>query len=127
MNKRRSRNRSLASPLRLRSRDALWLVPFAGATAVAIHYDPRAQQELGIDHSRIDASNAISQFGSTYATIGAGGTFYLIGRLSHNDHLAETGRLGTEAVIDATLVAEALKLATNRERPDEGNGTGGFW
>src|SRR5260370_3435415 len=101
------------SPLRLRSRDALWLVPFAGATAVAIHYDPRARQELGIDHSRIDASNAISQFGSTYATIGAGGTFYLIGRLSHNDHLAETRRLGTAAVIYATSVAEALKLTTN--------------
>jgi len=115
------------SPLRLGSRDALWSVPFAGATAVAIHYDPSARQELGIDHSRIDASNAISQFGSTYATIGAGGTMYLIGRLSQNDHLAETGRLGTEAVIDATLVAEALKLATNRQRPDEGNGTGGFW
>jgi membrane-associated phospholipid phosphatase len=115
------------SPFRLESRDALWLVPFAGATAVAIHYDPSAVQELGIDKSRIDASNTISQFGSTYATIGAGGTVYLIGRFTHNDHLAETGRLGTEAVIDASLVAEALKLATNRERPDEGNGTGGFW
>ena len=115
------------SPLRLESRDALWLLPFAGATAVAIHYDPRAQQELGIDKNRIDASDTISAFGSTYATIGAGSTVYLIGRLTHNDHLSETGRLGTEAVIDASLVAEALKLATNRERPDEGNGTGGFW
>ena len=115
------------SPLRLESKDALWLLPFAGATALAIHYDPRAQQELGIDKSRIDASNTISAFGSTYATIGAGSTVYLIGRLTHNDHLSETGRLGTEAVIDASLVAEALKLATNRERPDEGNGTGGFW
>ncbi len=115
------------SPLRLQSRDALWLLPFAGATAVAVHYDPRARQELGIDKNRIDASNTISAFGSTYATVGAGGTVYLIGRLTHNDHLTETGRLGTEAVIDATLVAEALKLATNRERPDEGNGTGGFW
>ena len=64
-------------------------MPFAGATAVAIHYDPRAQQELGFDHSRIDASNTISQFGSTYATLGAGGTVYLVGRLTHNDHLAE--------------------------------------
>jgi membrane-associated phospholipid phosphatase len=116
-----------ASPLRLKSRAAFWLVPFAGATAVAIHYDPYAVQELGIDKSRIDASNTISAFGSTYATIGAGGTVYLIGRLTHNDHLAETGGLGTEAVIDASLVAEALKLATNRERPDEGNGSGGFW
>jgi len=115
------------SPLRLQSRDALWLLPFAGATAVAIHYDPRAQQELGIDKNRIDASNTISAFGSTYATIGAGSTVYLIGRLTHNDHLSESGRLGTEAVIDASLVAEALKLATNRERPDQGNGTGGFW
>ncbi len=115
------------SPLRLESRDALWLLPFAGATAVAIHYDPRAQQELGIDKKRIDASNTISAFGSTYATIGAGSTVYLIGRLTHNDHLSETGRLGTEAVVDASLIAEALKLATNRERPDEGNGTGGFW
>src|SRR5882762_3203529 len=115
------------SPLRLQSKDVFWLVPFVGASAVAIHYDPRAQQELGIDQSRIDTSNTISQFGSTYATLAGGGTLYMVGRLTHNDHLAETGRLGTEAVIDATLVAEALKLATNRERPDEGNGTGGFW
>ena len=115
------------SPLRLQPADALWLVPFAGATAVAIHYDARAQQELGIDKSRMDTSNTISQFGPTYATLGAGGTLYLVGRLTHHDHLAETGRLGAEAVINATLVGEALKFATNRERPDEGNGTGGFW
>lgn len=115
------------SPFRLQSRDVFWMVPFVGATAVAIHYDPRALQELGIHQSRIDASSTISQFGSTYATLAGGGTLYVVGRLTHNDHLAETGRLGTEAVIDATLVAEALKLATNRERPDEGNGTGGFW
>ena len=115
------------SPLRLHPKDALLLVPFTGATAVAIYYDPRARQELGYDQSRIDASNTISAFGSYYATIGTGGTVYLIGRLTHNDHLAETGRLGTQAVIDAALVAGALKLATNRERPDEGDGTGGFW
>ncbi len=115
------------SPLRIQSRDAFWLVPFAGATAVAIHYDARAQQELGIDRSRIDTSNNISLFGSTYATLAESGALYFVGRLRRNDHLAETGRLGAEAVIDASLVAEALKLATNRERPDEGNGTGGFW
>lgn len=114
-------------PLRISSKDTSWLVPFAAGTGVALHYDAQAQQNLGIDQSRIDTSNTISQFGSTYATLAGGGTLYVVGRLTHNDHLAETGRLGTEAVIDATLVAEALKLATNRERPDEGNGTGGFW
>jgi membrane-associated phospholipid phosphatase len=46
---------------------------------------------------------------------------------THNEHLAETGRLGAEAVADASLVVEAFKLATNRERPNEGNGQGNFW
>src|SRR5713226_7036766 len=65
-----------SSPLRIKSRDAFWLVPFAGATAVAIHYDARAQQELGIDRSRIDTSNNISLFGSTYATLVEGSALY---------------------------------------------------
>lgn len=30
-------------------------------------------------------------------------------------------------IVDSLLVVEALKLATNRERPNEGNGQGGFW
>ena len=85
------------SPLRVQSRDVFWLVPFAGATAVAIHYDARAQQELGIDRSRIDTSNNVSLFGSTYATLAESGALYFVGRLRHNDHLAETGRLGAEA------------------------------
>src|SRR5262252_6951182 len=37
------------SPLRMKSRDALWLVPFAAGTGVALHYDAQAQQELGVD------------------------------------------------------------------------------
>ena len=115
------------SPLHIRAKDSVWLMPFAAATAVAIHYDAKTQQELGVDRSRIDTSNTISQFGATYTLLGEGSALYAIGQLTHNDHLAETGRLGAEAVIDAMLVSEALKFATNRERPDEGNGTGGFW
>ncbi|MGH9511117.1 MAG: phosphatase PAP2 family protein [Terriglobales bacterium] len=51
----------------------------------------------------------------------------MLGSAKHNDHLAETGRLGEEAIVNSLLVVEALKLATNRERPNEGNGRGGFW
>jgi len=115
------------SPLRIAPRDAIWLLPFAGATGVAIHYDAQAQQNLGIDKSRIDSSNTISAFGSPYATFGGAAGLYFLGLGTHNEHLAETGRLGAEAVADASLVVEALKLATNRERPNEGNGQGGFW
>jgi hypothetical protein len=44
------------SPLRVSPRGAFWLVPFAAGTGVALHYDAQAQQELGIDKSRIDRS-----------------------------------------------------------------------
>ena len=115
------------SPLHITTGDAIWLLPFAGATGVAIHYDAQAQQNLGVDGGRIETSNTISGFGSPYATFGGAAGVYFIGLATHNEHLAETGRLGAEAVIDASLVAEALKLATNRERPNEGNGQGGFW
>jgi len=115
------------SPLRIAPRDAIWLVPFAAGTGVALHYDVQAQQNLGIDKSRIDASNIVSGFGSPYATLGGAAGLYFLGLGTHSEHLAETGRLGAEAVIDSLLVVEALKLATNRERPNEGNGQGGFW
>jgi len=114
------------SPLRIKPRDAFWLVPFAAATGVALHYDAQAQQELGIDKSRIDASSTISDVG-LYGSMGGAGGLYLVGLATHNSHLAETGRLGEEAIANALLVVEALKLATNRERPDEGDGRGGFW
>jgi membrane-associated phospholipid phosphatase len=107
--------------------DAIWLIPFGTATGVAIHYDPQAQQDLGINSSRINASKTISQFGSPYATFGGAAVLYFLGIAKHNEHLAETGRLGAEAVLDASIVTEGIKLATNRERPYQGLGQGGFW
>jgi membrane-associated phospholipid phosphatase len=115
------------SPLRAQPVDAIWLIPFGAATGVAIYYDPQAQQGLGINLNRINASKTVSQFGSPYATFGAAAGIYLFGIAKHNEHLAETGRLGAEAVLDASIVAEGIKLATNRERPYQGLGQGGFW
>jgi hypothetical protein len=39
---------------------------------------------------------------------------YLIGSAKHNDHLAETGHLEEEAIVNTLLL---VKVATNRERP----------
>lgn len=115
------------SPFRLRAHDAAWLLPLAGATALAIHYDADAIRELGPDKSRIDTSHKIAAFGSPWVTGGGAAAVYFLGAATHNDKLAETGRLGAEAVIDASIVAEGLKLATNRRRPEQGDGTGKFW
>jgi len=115
------------SPFRIKTHDATWLVPFAGATGAAFAYDQDALREVGTNQSLIDKSAIVSRFGSAYATFGEAGVLYLVGAVTHNDHLRETGVLGAEAVVDASLVVGGLKLATNRERPDEGSGTGGFW
>jgi hypothetical protein len=58
----------------------------------------RQQQNLGIDKSRIDSSNIISGFGSSYVLLGGAAGFYFLGLGTHNQRLAETGRLGAEAV-----------------------------
>ena len=116
------------SPLRLNSHDSAWLVPFAGATAAAFAYDQDALRQIGTTNkSLVNKSETVSEFGSPYATFGEAGALYLLGALKHNEHLQETGILGAEAVANASLVAEGLKLATNRERPDDGLGTGRFW
>ena len=116
------------SPLRVNSHDAIWLVPFAGATSAAFAYDQDALRQVATTNkSLVNKSETISEFGSPYATFGEAGALYVLGALKHNDHLRETGILGAEAVANASLVAEGLKLATNRERPNEGLGTGRFW
>ncbi|MCU1299973.1 MAG: Membrane-associated phospholipid phosphatase [Candidatus Sulfotelmatobacter sp.] len=116
------------SPLRVNSHDTVWLIPFAGSTSAAFAYDQDALRQVGTaNKGLIDKSETVSEFGSPYATFGEAGALYLLGALKHNDHLRETGVLGAEAVADASLVAGGLKLATNRERPNEGIGTGRFW
>ena len=103
------------SPLRLNSHDSTWLVPFAGATGAAFAYDQDALRQIGTTNkSLVNKSETVSEFGSPYATFGEAGALYLLGALKHNEHMRETGILGAEAVANASLVAEGLKLANKR-------------
>lgn len=115
------------SPFRLHASDSAWLIPFAGATGAALAYDSDALNQLGTDQHRMTVSNRISDFGSPEATIGEGIGLYALGSFTKNPKLSETGRLGAEAVIDASIVAEAIKLVAQRDRPDQGERTGEFW
>jgi membrane-associated phospholipid phosphatase len=114
------------SPIRLQPRDALWLLPLAGATAVSLHYDAQTLATVSTSPNRIRVSNGVSNAG-TYGAIGAAGATYIIGKVTHNETARETGVLSVEAIVDASVVTEVLKLATNRERPAYGTGNGPFW
>ena len=115
------------SPLRIKRSDAKWLVPLAATATAMFATDHRAADELGSTKDRLEVSRNVSHLGSGYATFGAAGGLYLIGRLTHNDRARETGILGLEAVIHASIVGGAFKLATNRERPNQRRSDGRFW
>ncbi len=117
----------LTSPLRLKPRDAEWIAPLGAATGLALAYDADAQQQLGVDTSRMNTASNISMMGEFWIAGGESASIYFLGLARKNPHLAETGRLATEAILDSGTVTAGLKIATNRERPYQGNGNGNFW
>lgn len=115
------------SPLRVHPKDAYWLMPLGAATGLAFAYDADAARAVGVDASRTNAANTITDFGSFYATGAESAGIYFLGLARKNPKLAETGRLGAEAILDSGTVALVTKLASNRQRPLQGNGRGNFW
>jgi membrane-associated phospholipid phosphatase len=114
------------SPFHVHPRDAYWLAPFGAATGIAINYDAQAQRALGRDKTRVDISSALSNAG-LFGSIATAGGLFLVGEARQDATLAKSGWLSGEAMIDSVVVAEAIKLATDRQRPNQGNGGGQFW
>jgi membrane-associated phospholipid phosphatase len=115
------------SPLRFHSDDILWFVPFAAATGVSLHYDATAMRDYSFPTSAMNFGHQVSRFSAPYVSFGAASAIYLLGSVSHKPRVEHAGLLGAEAVVDAEILAEGLKLATNRDRPYQGDGTGKFW
>ncbi len=115
------------APRRIHRRDAIWLVPLAGAVVVSLTYDNATLNALGTSPGRVRFSNDFSDLGAGYTLAGAAGVFYLVGRLTHNERDRETGMVALEALADAGIVMESLKLVTDRYRPTGGAAAGKFW
>lgn len=90
-------------------------------------YDTNAETAKGFEKGREDTANAISEFGSFYASGAEGAAIYFLSLGRHNPKLAETGRLAAEAIIDSGTVVAAIKLVTNREGSIEGDHQASFW
>jgi len=117
------------SPFHLQRGDAKWIAPLGVSTAILLSTDRNTAGELaeGGGHStRLRWSRNISRAGTAYTAGGIAAGFYFYGRARHNDRARETGILSAEALIDAGLVTEALKLVSNRPRPLADGGRGDF-
>ncbi|MGH9530299.1 MAG: phosphatase PAP2 family protein, partial [Terriglobales bacterium] len=113
-------------PAHLKIKDLRWIAPTVGITAGLIASDDWISKQIPNKPSQLNRSLNISDY-SLYSMIGIGGGSYLLGEMTHNDQLSETGLLSGEAAIDATGVAYVLKGITQRERPNVGAGSGKFF
>lgn len=114
-------------PARLRGEDARWLVPFGVTTAALIATDRRTASGIRDSTAQLTASRDISRMGAVETLGGLTASFYLIGRARKDRRLKETGILGSEALVDALIISNALKVVTQRPRPLEDNGRGRFF
>lgn len=115
------------TPLRAPIPELFWAIPFGVAVGVGVHNDPNAIRDLGVDPTREDHFNKISDYGGLYGPFAAAGAGYVLGSVKQNDYLQETAVLSAEAMADAGILDEGLKYALDREYPRADNARGGFW
>lgn len=118
------------SPFHMGHGDAKWLAPLGVSAAVFFATDRRTAGEMaegGANSTRLRISRDISQAGNLYATGGAAAVFYLFGRERHDARARETGLLAAEALVDSSLVVEALKAVSQRQRPPADHASGEFF
>lgn len=114
------------SPFHTAKQDAKWWAIFGAATAALIATDKHSVKQFPNSSTQVSVSTWGSRFGAAYTLIPVSAGFYFIGTGEHEDKLRETGLIGFETLIDSNLVVQAVKLAADRARPLEGNGTGRF-
>lgn len=117
-----------ASPGHMHAADLEWLLPLAGVEALAVHYDQQALDAVGRSQARVNFGTDVSHLGASYTIAGTSATFYLIGHFGHHQRMRATGVRGLEAMGDALIITEVVKLATQRSRPTETTAQPGqFW
>lgn len=112
------------SPTHLQTKDLKWILPGVSLAAAFVATDSWWAKQVPLNH--VDTSKKISDYGA-YSFIALSGGSFLLGKMTHDDHLSEAGLLAGEAAINSTAVAYAFKEITQRQRPYQGNGHGNFF
>src|ERR1700739_4200909 len=88
------------SPRHLQLGDVNWLVPLGAVTAASLFADTGISKAVTSSPSRVRRSNTFSNYGLA-ALGGTVGGSYLLGLMTHDDHMRETGLLSGESAVDA--------------------------
>src|SRR5580700_1688469 len=112
------------SPFRLRPRDVVWGLPALAGMATLLASDSWISKQ--VPAGEVMRSRSLSDEGA-FALVGAAGGMFLFGKITQNEHAAETGFLASEAAVNAVTVDFALKSVFRRQRPYAGSGAGHFF
>ncbi len=102
------------------------IIPIVAISAGLFASDADFSSQLSRSPTRINTSNNIANLGVA-AMVASGGGMYLYGHFGESQHARESGVLSSEAAINSVIISELIKLATQRQRPNEGSGQGRFW
>ncbi len=118
---------AILSPARIHSRDLVWLVPLAGASAAAFATDTRTMRDVVTQDTGVNNTAATVSDGLRDGFIGVPVLLYGVGAWQHQERAREAGLLSGEAMVDAFALSEAVKFVTFRERPLVDNARGRFF
>jgi membrane-associated phospholipid phosphatase len=107
------------SPFRINRDNAKWWGVFGGTTAVFIGgVDQRVSNGMPQENRFTKPSTWASRMGASYVLYPLWGTFYVVGKIGDRPRARDTARIGIEALIDADITANIIKVATQRPRPE---------
>jgi membrane-associated phospholipid phosphatase len=115
------------SPFHTAKQDIKWWVIFGTATGALIATDKYASKAMPNTSFQTHLGADFSNIGAAYTLIPISAGFYFLGSAEGSNHFRETGMLCFETLVDTTIMETIIKSATDRARPLEGNGKGGFW
>lgn len=110
----------------VRTQNLKWELPIVAATAVLIASGDSPGSRLIQSPALQRASNRWSNIGLALE-LGGAGSAYLAGCAKHRESIRSTGQAALEAAAAASAFDQAIKFATNRQRPLSSNSGGEFW
>ena len=109
------------SPLRIKKKDLLYLVPVALAATTAIVYDEdihRNIMQFKPNNAWVkDVSPVFTNGGEIPVVGGISAAFYLAGFVLKDDKAMQTGAIAGYALVNSAVVVTVLKMIAGRQRP----------
>lgn len=116
-----------SSPFHITRDNAKWWILFGASTAALLATDKKFSEHLPNSNTQLKVSTWASRLGADYTIYPLTAAFYFYGKADNNPRARDTARIGIEALADAEITVNVLKVVTQRPRPETKDANLGFW